>query len=138
MWWAEGESEPLVLFSSREGGYARVRAYRRRAGVEATYADLKRRGLRLEASRLRTAAALERLLVAVVLALWWLTLLGRRLIRDGKRHLAERRDRRTLTLLRLGDWWLDQHLRTDRMPPLPGRRREPCRLAVAGGGQSVR
>lgn len=137
VWWGEGHREPLVLFSSREGGYARVREYKRRAGVEATYADLKTRGLGLESSRLRQAARLERLLVAVVLALWWLSLLGRRLIQDGQRKLAEPKHRRLLSVLRLGKWSLDQHLLADRMPPLPGGRRRPPALASAGG-QSVR
>ena len=83
VWWGRGHAEPLVLFSTRPGGPARVREYRRRVLVEATYQDLKARGLGLEDGRLRTEPPLERLLLALVLAYWLDWVLGARAVRRG-------------------------------------------------------
>lgn len=72
VWWGPGQQEPLALFSTRPGGMARVAEYRQRVRVEATYQDLKSRGLGLEDGRIRTAPPLERLLLALVLGCWLL------------------------------------------------------------------
>jgi hypothetical protein len=138
VWWSRDHAEPLVLFSTRPGGAERVREYRRRMAVEATYADLKRRGLRLEANRMRAAERLDRLLVAVSLAVWWLMELGWRAIKDGTRRLVDRTDRRDWSVLRLGWWWLQHRLEQRRALPLPGA--GCCRFPapLPPGAQSVR
>ena len=120
--WARGAAEPWVLFSDRPGGAARVREYRRRARAEATYADAKGRGFGIERSRLADPARLDRLLLALHLALWWAHQLGLRTIRAGLRRRFDRADRRELSAVRLGRARLEEDLAQGRRPPLPFRR----------------
>ena len=94
VWWGPGQKEPLALFSTRPGGMARVAEERRRVRVEATCQDLKGRGLGLEDGRLRTAAPLERLLLAVLLASWLEWVLGMRAVRQGRARGARPRTAR--------------------------------------------
>ena len=118
--WDRDASEPLVLFSSRPGGTARVREYRRRMLAEATFQDAKTRGWQLERSKL-AAERLERLLIALALAFWWAHGLGLRVIHAGYRRRFDRPDRRDLSVIRLGQRWLADLLLHDRRPPLPVR-----------------
>jgi hypothetical protein len=123
IWWARTATEPWVLLSDRPGGYARVREYRRRMRCEATYEDCKTRGFALDRSRLTKRDRLNRLLVAVVLASWWAEQLGLRVIRHGQRRRYDRADRRDLSVLRLGQAAMHEHLeRGPRLPPLPFHR----------------
>lgn len=121
--WRRGEPVPWLLLSDRPAGPARVREYRRRAQAEATYADYKARGFDLERSKVTDQARFDRLLVVVHLALWWAEQLGMRAIRRGERPRFDRRDRRDLSVLRLGRRWLAARLDQDRLPPLPFHQR---------------
>jgi hypothetical protein len=116
--WPRRYPEPWVLFSTRPGGLDRVREYRRRHVIEATFQDLKRRGFSLEHSRLGLPARVERLVLVVVLAYWWLHGLGSGLIRAGLRALLERPDRRERSRLQLGWTWLKVLEARHRLPPL--------------------
>jgi hypothetical protein len=122
--WERGYAEPWVLFSTRSGGWPRVREYKRRTRVEATYQDLKSRGLQLEGSRLQTKERLERLFLVVTLAFWWVIGLGDQAIKRGNRRRWERADRRELSQLTLGYRVLADCEGHQRMPPLlfPQRR----------------
>jgi hypothetical protein len=113
-----GMAERWVLFSTRPGGYPRVREYARRSRVEATFGDSKRRGWGLEQSHVRHAAHLDRLLLVWHLALWWLHALGLTVIRRGLRSQYDRVDRRDRSVVRLGWLWLRDLLRLDHCPPL--------------------
>lgn len=116
-----GMTERWVLFSTRPGGAARVREYRRRACVEATFGDGKRRGWGLEQSHVRREAHLDRLLLVWHLALWWLHGLGLTVIKRGLRPHYDRTDRRDRSVVRLGWLWLRDLLRQERCPPSPFR-----------------
>jgi hypothetical protein len=118
--WDRDAAEPLVLFSTRPGGTARVREYRRRMLAEASFQDAKTRGWQLERSKL-AADRLERLLIALALAFWWAHGLGVRVIHAGHRRRFDRTDRRDLSLIRLGCRWFADLLLHDRRPPLPFR-----------------
>jgi DDE family transposase len=120
--WDRDAAEPLVLFSTRPGGPDRVREYRRRMLAEASFQDAKTRGWQLERSKL-AADRLERLLIALALALafWWAHGLGLRVIRSGHRRRFDRRDRRDLSVIRLGRRWFADLLWHDHRPPLPFR-----------------
>lgn len=133
-----GAAEPWVLFSDRAGGYARVREYRRRARVEAAYQDGKGRGFRLDRSRVSLPMGdraadlprLDRLLVVVALAAWWLHGLGGHVVRAGLRPRYDRADRRDRSLVQLGRAHLLARLDTDH-----GRRKRallPFRATPAG------
>lgn len=117
-----GAAEPWVLFSTRPAGIARVREYRRRVRVEATFADTKRRGWGLEQSRVRLAAHVERRLLVWHLALWWLYVLGLHVIRSGQRARFDRAHRRERSVLRLGWLWLRDCLQQGVLPFLLFRR----------------
>jgi hypothetical protein len=119
---AAGAPEPWVLLSSRPAGIARVREYRLRVRVEATFADTKRRGWGLEQSRVRIPAHVERLLLVWHLALWWLYVLGLHVIRSGTRRRFDRSHRRERSLLRLGWLWLRDRLGHGLLPLLLFRR----------------
>ena len=119
--WDRGESEPWVLFSDRPAGPERVREYRKRARAEATYQDEKSRGFGLEVSKVAALDRIERLLLAVHLALWWAYGLGLRVLRTGQRHRFDRRDRRDLSLIRLGQTACTEALDLGHRPPLPFR-----------------
>jgi hypothetical protein len=119
--WAKDAAEPWGLFSDRPGGAARVREYRRRATAEATYEDLKGRGFDVERSKLTALDRIDRLLLVLHLALWWAVGLGLQTVRTGLRPRFDRRDRRDLSLLRLGRTACLEALAHDRSPTLPFR-----------------
>jgi hypothetical protein len=120
--WDGAAKEPWVLFSDRPAGPDRVREYRRRARAEATYQDEKGRGFLLERSKVAAPERIERLLLAVHLALWWAYGLGLQAVRNGQRHRFDRRDRRDLSLVRLGRTACAATLDLDHRPALPFRR----------------
>lgn len=121
--WDQGQDAPWLLLSTQPGGPARVRAYRRRAHAEATYADCKTRGWNIEASRIRILARLDRLLLVLHLVLWWATQLGLRAIRQGQRWRFDRAGRRDLSVIRIGRAAVADLLdRLQHIPPLPFHR----------------
>ncbi len=115
---AKEQTEWWILFSTRPGGAARVREYRKRSRVEATFADGKRRGWDLERTHVTDQARLDRLLLVWHLALWWLHALGRHVIHRGDRPRFDRTDRRDCSLVRLGWLWLQRQLADDKPVPL--------------------
>jgi hypothetical protein len=121
--WGRGAAEPWVLFSDRPGGAARVREYRRRARAEATYQDLKGRCFGLGRSRLAAPGRVDRLLLALVLALWWADDLGARAVRAGLRRRDDRPGRGARSRLRVGLARLADLLDQGKPPPFPFR---PC------------
>jgi hypothetical protein len=116
--WPRRYDEPWLLLSDRPAGPARVREYRRRVQVEACYQDCKRRGFDLEASHIRDRNRINRLLLALYLALWWCFLLGATAIRRGLRRHFDRADRRDLSLMRLGRRWMKHLLDHGDLPPV--------------------
>lgn len=120
--WDRDAPEPWVLFSDRPAGPARVREYRKRARAEATYQDEKSRGFGLESSHIAALDRIERLLLAVHLALWWGYGLGLQAVRQGRRRCYDRPDRRDLSLLRLGQTACTDALDHNQRPTLPFRR----------------
>ena len=119
--WTVGMTEPWVLFSDRPGGPERVREYRKRTRVEATYQDWKRRGFGFEQSRITDLARLERLVLVLALATWWLHGLGYAVTRAGQRRHYDRPDRRERSLIQLGRSHLTALLDQEHAPPLPFR-----------------
>ena len=90
--------------------------------VEATYEDCKTRGWDIEASKVTALDRLDRLLLGLHIAFWWTTQLGLRVIRRGERARFDRRDRRDMSVVRLGRAWLEARLHEPkRRPPLPFR-----------------
>jgi Transposase DDE domain len=104
--WEPGYEEPWLVISDRKASPKRVREYRKRMSVEATFQDHKSRGCFIECSRFTDRAHLNRWLFVVYLAIWWTAHLGSSCINHGHRALLDRRDRRDKGLLRIGRLWL--------------------------------
>lgn len=124
-----GQPEPWVLYSTRPAGLARVREYRKRMRIEATFQDLKGRGFHLDRSRLGTSERIERLCLIVSLAMWWLHGLGNAAVKHGRRADWDRPDGPTMSRLRLGWCYLSWCEHRHRVPPLPFRHR-PWELVI--------
>jgi hypothetical protein len=109
--WEPTAQEVWLLISDRPAGRQRIREYAVRMRVEATFQDSKSRGWHLEASQIADRSRLDRLLLALFLALWWVTHLAAGCVHHGKRHLFDRQDRRDKGVFRLGRLWLLDILR---------------------------
>ncbi len=109
--WEPGYKEPWFLISDQSAGRGRIRQYSWRMRVEATFQDSKSRGWDLEASLIRDHERLNRLLLALFIAMWWVTHLAACCIHHGQRDRFDRHDRRDKSLFRLGSLWLKDILR---------------------------
>ena len=109
--WEPGQKVPWIVVSDRPAGRQRVRAYARRMRVESTFQDLKRRGWDLEGTVIADRARLDRLLLVLFLALWWLAHLAASCVHHGQRARFDRHDRRDKGIFRLGRLWLLEMLR---------------------------
>src|SRR5258708_6767751 len=109
--WDTGHKEAWFLISDLPAGRGRVREYARRMRVESTFQDGKSRGWNLEASLIEDLARLNRLLLALFLAMWWVSHLAASCIHHGKREQFDRHDRRDKSIFRLGQLWLLDILR---------------------------
>lgn len=85
--------------------------YALRMRVESTFQDSKSRGWKLEASWVKEEARLDRLLLALFLAMWWVSHLAASCMHHGKRDRFDRHDRRDKGIFRLGRLWLLDILR---------------------------
>ncbi len=104
--WEEGHEEAWFLISDRPAGRKIVKRYRWRMRVESTFQDMKSRGWQWESSHVRQRDRLERLLLVLFLAFWWLMHLAASCVHSGRRSRYDRHDRRDKGLLRLGRLYL--------------------------------
>jgi hypothetical protein len=104
--WEPGYEEPWFLISDHHASHKRVNEYARRMSIEATFEDQKRRGCMIECSQFKCRDHLNRWLLVVYLALWWIAHLGCSCIHHGHREQVDRKDRRDKGLLRIGRLWL--------------------------------
>lgn len=104
--WQTGYEEAWLLISDRPAARKRVREYAKRMRVEATFQDHKSRGCLIEDSRFTQRDHLDRWLLAVSLAIWWMAHLGNSCMHHGQRHLVDRADRRDKGWFRIGRLWL--------------------------------
>ena len=109
-YWAKGETEPWLLATNLPDRYIARRVYARRMWIEEMFGDLKDHGFDLEATHLRHFLRLNRLTLAVCLLYVWLLLVGQTVIRTGQRHCVDRRDRRDLSLFRIGADFIERCL----------------------------
>jgi hypothetical protein len=66
------------------------------------FGDLKRHGFDLESTMLRHFERLSRLTFVVAFLFIWLVSIGTCTVRDGLRSLADRADRRDLSIFQIG------------------------------------
>jgi hypothetical protein len=109
--WDHGCEEPWLLISDEGARRRQVQAYAWRMRVEATFQDSKSPGFTIEASWIVDRAHLDRLLLALFLAMWWVSHLAAACIHHGQRQRFDRVDRRDKSIFRLGRLWLLDILR---------------------------
>ncbi len=110
-YWSAEEEQTWFLISDQQAGKGRVHAYAQRMRVEATFQDSKSRGWKIEASLVHDLVRLDRLLLALFLAVWWTCHLAASCIHHGQRHRFDRHERRDKGIFRLGRLWLIDILR---------------------------
>lgn len=104
--WQAGAEEPWYLLSDRAGESKLIAHYRRRMWIEEMYGDMKGHGFDLEATHLDDADRLARLVLGVCIAFLWFISIGSWVVKQGLRHLIDRKDRRDKSYFRLGWDWL--------------------------------
>jgi len=109
--WDAEQREAWFLISDQPAGRRRVQEYAWRMRVASTFQDAKSRGWNLEASLIADRQRLNRLLLALFVAMWWVIHLAASCIHQGQRERFDRHDRRDKSLFRLGSLWLKDILR---------------------------
>ncbi len=109
--WDPAFEEPWLLISDQGAGHRHVQVYAWRMRVEATFQDSKSRGWNIEASWIVDRTHLDRLLLVLFLAMWWISHLAAACIHHGQRARFDRVDRRDKSIFRLGRLWLLDILR---------------------------
>lgn len=104
--WEHGHEEACFLLSDLPAGRQRVNTYGWRMRVESTFQDMKRRGWQWESSHVRQLDHLERMILVLFLAFWWLMHLAASCVHRGRRERYDRHDRRDKGHLRLGRLYL--------------------------------
>jgi hypothetical protein len=105
-WWRPNEEEGLFVISDLPAGRQRINEYLLRWRVEATFQDLKSRGWDWEESHVRRLDRVDRLLLVLFFAVWWLIHLAASCMHQGQRSRYDRADRRDKSLLRIGRLYL--------------------------------
>jgi len=100
--WKVGEKQPWCLATNLPDRSMTLAYYARRMWIDEMFGDLKKHGFDLECTMLRHFERLSRLTLAVALIYVWLVSIGTRTVRDGLRHLVDRKDRRDLSIFQIG------------------------------------
>ena len=102
----QGVQEPWAVLTDEAPTLETLWDYGLRFRTEELFLDDKSGCFQLESSRLRTAAALERLYLVVALALFYATCLGMTVCQSGLRRQVDPHWQRGLSLLKIGVRWL--------------------------------
>jgi hypothetical protein len=139
--WQQNYKEGWILISDQPAGKKRINEYAKRMRVEATFQDSKSRGWNIEASLVKDQARLDRLLMALFLAIWWISHLAASCIHHGYRVQFDRIDRRDKGIFRLGHLWILDILRrisNSSLAPATLTRCLPFRKTPSGWAFSLR
>jgi hypothetical protein len=105
-YWDPKEEEALLVISEKPAGSSRINEYRLRWRVESTFQDGKSRGWNWESSHVRRLDRVDRMLLVLFLAMWWLAHLAASCMHHGQRDRYDRHDRRDKSILRIGRLYL--------------------------------
>jgi hypothetical protein len=117
--WEARYENPLHLVSNLGEAECAVEYYRRRFRIECFFSDTKTRGFRLDKSHLDEPERLSRLLLAAVVAYWWLTYLGVTGRERDWDKLVHRTERTDLSFFQLGWRILEEFLMCGRLQEIP-------------------
>ena len=113
LYWKPGEDKPWLLATNLSSARAALRSYQRRMWIEEMFGDFKGHGFDLEATHLRHFLRLSRLTLAVAFLYVWLAATGSSVIKRGLRHLVDRKDRRDLSIFRIGWSFIKYRLKNE-------------------------
>jgi Transposase DDE domain len=103
--WRVGYQEPWLLVSNLDLGIGLATLYAKRMHIETLFRDAKSGGFEWELSRVERPDRAQRLLLAIMLAVWCAVLLGEASMRAGEIPAYGRREH-AVSLLRRGLDWL--------------------------------
>lgn len=129
-YWGHGENTPWLLATNLPDARSARQAYARRMWIEEMFGDWKGHGWDIETTHLRHLDRLSRLVLALCLLYVWLVLYGARIIKAGWRAWVDRRERRDLSIFRIGLDVLQRCIALDQSLPVA--------LPSLVGGPSVR
>ena len=110
LYWEKGEEEPWYLVTDVTATWYTIRTYKLRMWIEEMYGDMKGHGFDLGATHLRNLDRLSRLVLGVCLVYIWLISVGSWVVKNGRRHWVDRKDRRDKSYFRIGWDWLERCL----------------------------
>lgn len=105
-YWGPEDEEALLVISDKSAGGKRLNEYRLRWRVESTFQDCKSRGWDWESCHVRRLDRVDRMLLVLFLAVWWLAHLAASCMHHGQRDRYDRHDRRDKGILRIGRLYL--------------------------------
>ncbi len=108
--------EPWFILSTESPGNHIFNLYAVRMWIEETFRDLKSYGFHLDQTGLQHTARIDRLVLILVLACWWLMNLGRWLDRMGLRRHVDRIQHGKLSLFQLGLRFANRQLHLGKLP----------------------
>jgi hypothetical protein len=100
--WRRGEKQPWLISTNLPTARETNKFYSRRMWIEEMFGDFKSNGADLESSRLQHFLRLSRLTLVVALLYVWVVTFGASSIKQGKRDMVDRTDRRDLSIYRIG------------------------------------
>jgi len=116
--WRRQDEDAWLLVTDLPAELARCTEYRRRTWEEELFRDLKSFGWGWQQSRVQVPARVERLLLVLALATFWVFCIAQRVIKTGKRYLLEPRSRRTYSHFQLGLRFIKRLLSNDGAVPV--------------------
>jgi hypothetical protein len=129
LYWARNEQKPWLLATNLPSPHAALRLYRCRMWIEEMFGDMKGHGFDLELTRLGSPDRLSRLTMLVCLVYLWLVAVGEYVLARGFAVEVDRRNRRDLSIFRLGWDFIARRLALN--DPLPSVF-SPCFAKVSG------
>jgi hypothetical protein len=108
--------DPWFIVSTEPAGPAILNLYQVRMWADEMFRDLKSQGFHLEQTRLRCAERIDRLMLALALAYWWVIGRGIWVDRMHLRNRVDREDDPACSLFTLGLRWICRQLDLDHLP----------------------
>jgi len=108
--------DPWYIVSTEPAGPQILALYKCRMWLDETFRDLKSQGFHLEQTRLDRPERIDRLLLALVLACWWVMGCGLAVERTGQRRQVDRVKQPKCSLFTSGLRWINQLLNRNEVP----------------------
>lgn len=103
-----GDEDPWLIVSDELSGLQTFEAYGLRFDIEENFLDDKSNGFQLEDSKLRSAAAIERLFFGIATATLYLVVQGSEVVAQGRRREVDPHWFRGSSYLKIGWQWFKQ------------------------------